>query len=283
MMDRYKLIEKVGEGGFGSVYKALDKETNTIVAIKEIKTKKFGSTKDPVEEINALLEIKNPDTQTNYIVNYKNAFVFTGEKGNVYYIVTEFLEGGTLGDWIVNHPNRTFREVWPIMMQLALGLKQIHKAGYAHRDIKLSNIMINKYNNIKYIDFGISCIEECKLEECDNYCSNPGIRGTPGYIAPEILKNKTSGDLYDSQKADIWSLSIVFYKLIYGIEYAPFQFQKGPPMCYDTTYINRVSTIGPDRRNDFFIKEICVQEPTTRPSLRALVDYMNLVLFSHPF
>jgi eukaryotic-like serine/threonine-protein kinase len=281
-MNRYKLLGKIGEGGFGIVYRALDTETNQFVAIKEIKIKR-GVMKDPMEEINALLEIKRPDNQLNYVVEYKNAFVFERNTETIYYIVTEFLEGTTLGQWIFNNPNRTYREVWPIMVQLVLGLTQIHNAGYAHRDIKLSNLMIDQQNTIKYIDFGISCIQECKLESCDNYCSKPGIRGTPGYIAPEILKNKTSGDLYASQKADIWSLSVVFYKLLYGTSTTPFMFYNGPPMMYDTTYIDRISTIGPDRRNDFFIKEICIQNPEKRPSLRALTDYMNIVLFSRTF
>jgi len=77
--------------------------------------------------------------------------------------------------------------LWPLFLQLLLGLNFIHNKGYSHRDIKPNNILITKDYTIKYIDFGIACLAECRVSECTNICG--GINGTLNYMPPEFLLN----------------------------------------------------------------------------------------------
>lgn len=98
------------------------------------------------------------------------------------------------------------KEIKSIFKELLKAVNYIHLMGVSHRDLKLDNILINVEGRLKLIDFGFAVFRENQKEKINNFC------GTPTYMAPEIINR----DRYDPHKADIWSLGVVFYKLVSG-------------------------------------------------------------------
>lgn len=290
-MDNYIIVSKIGSGSYGSIYKAIDKKTRELVAIKIIKvTNEQAAKYDPTEEKNALEAMKLDSSRHSYVLQYITSFVEIYPKYKEYYIVTEYLESITIGKWMKINGPMPYNITWPIVMQLCLGLKQIHDAGYAHMDISDANVMIDANNQIKYIDFGISCLEFCLFDDCKNSCSDLVKAGTIGYLAPELFINKTARNLRGAKKGDIWSVSVLIYKLFYGYDTNPFYINPATKTLQDyindilrSNYISKVSTVGPDRRNDFLVENICKKNPDERPSIDHLINYINIVLFAHTF
>jgi serine/threonine protein kinase len=290
-MENYIVVSKIGSGTYGSIYKAVDKNTRQLVAIKIIKVEdQKRSNVDPIEEKNALVAMNLGPLRNSYVLRYISSFVEIYPTYKDYYIITEYLESITIGNWMKKNGVMPYNITWPIMIQLCLGLKQIHDAGYAHMDISSLNIMIDENNQIKYIDFGLSCLGSCIFDDCKNSCSDAIKGGTLGYLAPELYTKKTAGDLRGAQKGDIWSICVLMYKLIYGYDTNPFYFSSNTKTLEEYTndvmnsnYIQRISTIGPDRRNDFLMENICKKNPDERPSITSLIHYINIILFTHAF
>lgn len=117
----------------------------------------------------------------------------------------ELVEGIDLSDYINSRITKnivpTPSEIQNLLLNIALGVKQIHQKGYAHRDIKLENVIYNpRIKQIRIIDFGLICSSACKNNA-----------GTPLYIPPELFKPNTPDSLQVSQAHDIWSLGVLFY------------------------------------------------------------------------
>ena len=197
----YKILTEVGKGTFGTVYKALELSNGRIVAIKKIALKQNQENNSILKEIELMKEIEHPN-----IVKYYN--YFKNENDNIYYIIMEYLEGGTLKNYLTENKNNiTENESRIIIKQLLEALNYLHyKRDICHRDIKPENIMFSKNdkNNllIKLVDFGLSSdYFESKniLENC----------GTLIYMAPEQI----SKNIY-SKAVDIWSVGIILYMLL---------------------------------------------------------------------
>ncbi|XP_066930718.1 uncharacterized protein [Clytia hemisphaerica] len=125
------------------------------------------------------------------------------------YFVLEFCSGGDLANFVFNKkPQNTTQ----IFKEIAFGVQQCHQKNITHRDLKLSNILIDQNGVIKIADFGLGFIKSTPEELCEDYC------GTPGYLAPEVERgyNLLSYDPYDGFKADMYSLGVILYKLLTG-------------------------------------------------------------------
>ena len=199
IIENYVLYEVVGSGQYGKVHRAINKKTNETVAIKVIPLSKFVEVPKLEEfttnEIKILGRIDNPNV-IKFIEMLKTA--------NNMYLVYEFCEGGTLENILSVREHLPEPEGLKIFQHLLNACRALYKEFILHRDIKPSNILIHK-GVIKVADFGF-----CKRLHSANELTLSMV-GSPIYMAPEILK----GFPY-STKADIWSLGVLLFELLFG-------------------------------------------------------------------
>jgi serine/threonine-protein kinase ULK/ATG1 len=200
IVENYILYESIGSGQYGKVYRAKNSKTNDTVAVKSIAIDKFRDVPKLEEftanEIKTLNRIKNP----NVIKFYEML-----KTANNMYLVYEFCDGGTLEDILIKRHHLPEPEALQIFAQLVNAFKAIYTENILHRDLKPSNILI--HNGIyKIADFGF-----CKKMSGAQEMTYTMV-GSPIYMAPEVLK----GYAYNI-KADIWSLGVVLYEILYGI------------------------------------------------------------------
>ena len=203
MAEKYELIEIIGQGMYGKVYKALNKYENKYYAIKTLNFQNI-SQKERLNietEINLLQELKHPN-----IVLYKESFIDKNQNLN---IVTTFCEGGDLYQKIFKSQKNYFqeKEIINALIQLLLGLSYIHDKKIVHRDIKTKNIFIQNKHTLRIGDFGIAKIFNSNNNN-KNTNSNKMV-GTPLYMAPECFKQNKKY----SYKSDIWSLGCCIYEM----------------------------------------------------------------------
>lgn len=195
----FEILTKLGEGSYGTVYKALDLRDSSIVAIKVIGIEPGENWESVQREINILKECKS-----EYIVAYKGIF----EDSNQYlWIVMEYCDAGSVLDLMSICDMRTLEEdmIAVILAMCLKALDYLHKHKKIHRDIKSGNLLLTHRGICKLADFGVSA------ELGHTMSKRKTLIGTPYWMAPEVLK----GDLYDS-KADIWSLAITAIEMATG-------------------------------------------------------------------
>lgn len=201
----YKNIEFSGKGGFGRVFAAKDIGTKKRVAIKKLP---HGSDKD---RKNNYCEIAFLSTCNHAnIVKFNRSWEFP-DKQEVW-IVTEFLEGGTLSEAVKVH-QFTERHIAYVAREILKALKYLHSMGYIHRDLKSGNVMMSIEGQIKLIDFGLCC------DTADG--DRLQMLGSPYWIPPEMIKKKRHGC-----PADIWSFAVCVLEM----------YLKEPPHCDSRLY-----------------------------------------------
>ena len=199
-MHNFKIISKLGEGAYSTVYKVKRNIDNNIYALKKVKLLNLSEKEkqNSLNEVRLLASIKS-----NYVISYKEAFF--DEKDSTLGIVMEFANGGDLYQKIVEHKKTaTFFEetdIWRIFIQLVKGLKALHDLKILHRDLKSANVFLLKDGTAKLGDLNVSKVARRGL----GYTQT----GTPYYASPEVWKDQP----YDN-KSDIWSLGCVLYEMI---------------------------------------------------------------------
>ncbi|HBJ2610731.1 serine/threonine protein kinase [Clostridium botulinum] len=198
--NRYELLEKVGEGGMATVYKAKCHYLNRFVAIKILK-EQFCSDKEFVEkfkrEATSVASLSD-----NNIVNIYDV----GSENNIHYIVMEYVDGKTLKELIVEKGKIDPKETVRISKQIASALVCAHRNNIIHRDIKPHNILVTKEGIVKVTDFGIA-----KASNSATITNSSKVMGSAHYFSPEQAK----GSFVDS-RTDIYSLGIVMYEMLVG-------------------------------------------------------------------
>ncbi len=208
-LGRFELKEKVGQGGFGEVFRAYDPQLDRVIALK---VPKFGPQDKKkirrfLTEARAAASLHHP----NIIAVYER-----GQIDNDYYIASEFVEGETLAQHIKQNKVSNRRAVaW--VRDLANALAYAHSEHVIHRDIKPDNVMLGKNHRPQIMDFGLAK----KLDEDSSMTADGGILGTPAYMSPEQARGET--ETVGSQ-SDQYSLGVVLYELLTGAK--PFN---GPP------------------------------------------------------
>ncbi len=196
---KYKIIEEVGAGGMGVVFKADDLKLKRCVALKFLPPHLMDS---PEIKERFLIE-----AQAAAALSHPNICVIheVGESEDRPYIAMEFVEGETLRDKVKKGPLKP-EEAVDLVDQVAAGLGEAHQKGIIHRDIKSANIMVTPKGRAKVMDFGLA-----KLRGGSSLTKSQTTLGTIAYMSPEQARGD---DL--NQRTDIWSLGVVLYELLAG-------------------------------------------------------------------
>ncbi|KAL1644474.1 hypothetical protein SLS58_004388 [Diplodia intermedia] len=251
--DNYQVLEELGSGSFGVVYKAIEKSTGDIVAIKHID---LEGSDDDIREIQQEIALLST-CASDFVTQYKTSFV----RGVKLWIVMEFLGGGSCLDLMKPGP---FREAHTaiICRELLLGLDYLHQSGKIHRDIKAANILLAQNGKVKIADFGVAAqLTNIKSQRMT-------FVGTPYWMAPEVIQEMG----YDF-KADIWSLGITAVELA-----------KGEPPHADTHPMKVLFQIpkaaaprleGSEFSKEYkdFVASCLVKDPDRRPTAKELLKH----------
>ncbi|ORY74853.1 kinase-like domain-containing protein, partial [Protomyces lactucae-debilis] len=194
---RYEILDKLGSGSFGTVWKARIRASGQLVAIKHIDLEASDEDVVEIQQEIALLG----DCDPRYVTKYIESFVH----GYTLWIVMEFMSGGSALDIIA--ASRPFSEVEAavLLRELLHGLAYLHGQHKIHRDIKAANILLSDTGVVKLADFGVAS------QLSSNKSRRHTFVGTPFWMAPEVIQQAG----YDS-KADIWSLGITAIEIVLG-------------------------------------------------------------------
>jgi len=197
---RYEIIEELGEGGMGKVYRAHDTKLNEEVALKLIKPG-IAADKRTVERFHNEIKIARKITHKNVCRTHD-----LGEEGKTLFLTMEYVRGEDLKSLIHRMKVLAVGSALSIARQVAEGLGEAHKLGITHRDLKPGNIMIDKDGQAKIMDFGIA-----RSLLGGGITAEGGIIGTPEYMSPEQVDGKPA-----DARADIYALGIILFEMVTG-------------------------------------------------------------------
>jgi serine/threonine protein kinase/cephalosporin-C deacetylase-like acetyl esterase len=196
---KYRIMEEIGHGGMGVVYKAEDLKLRRLVAVKFL-PRELSSSREARErfilEARAAAAFSHPNICTIHEVD---------ERLEEPFIVMEYVEGETLSERLKKGP-LPLEEAVDIASQVAEGLEKAHQKGIVHRDVKSANIMVTESGQAKIMDFGLA-----RLREGTAFTKEGAVLGTVAYMSPEQAR----GDKVDG-RTDIWSLGVVLYEMLSG-------------------------------------------------------------------
>jgi predicted ATPase len=197
---RYEIIEELGKGGMGRVYKALDKEISEEVALKLLKPE-IASDESTVERFRNELKFARKISHKNVCRMYH-----LSKEEETPYITMEYVPGEDLKSLVKRKGKLAEEEAVSIAKQVCEGLSEAHRLGVVHRDLKPQNIMIDKQGHAKIMDFGIA-----RSVEMPGVTATGVIIGTPDYISPEQAEGEEA-----DQRSDIYSFGVILYEMVTG-------------------------------------------------------------------
>lgn len=200
-IDRFELLQRIGVGGFGTVWKAHDQTLDRTVAIKvpraaapdERQARRF------LQEARLASQLKHPG-----IVGVHEI----GRFDESFYIVSDFIDGQTLGAW-ANQRRRTDDEVAAVCRAMATAIEHAHQMGVVHRDMKPSNVLVDLDDQPHITDFGLAR----RTEDAVTLTAEGHIVGTPAYMSPEQVSGDTRAV---DHRTDIYALGVIMFEMLTG-------------------------------------------------------------------
>ena len=197
--DRYETMSELGRGGMGIVYKARDRETGEILAIKILKP-------EIAAEAQVLERFKNELRLAHKITHRNVARLYEFHRsGETVFVSMEFVEGESLRAFLRRAGKLDPERGLAIARQIVAGIGEAHRQSIVHRDLKPENIMMGPSGEVKVMDFGIS------RSYAAGVTATGGIIGTPAYMAPEQAEGKST-----DQRTDVYSFGLILYEMFTG-------------------------------------------------------------------
>ena len=275
-INRYKIMSKIGEGGFSSVYRVKDLETSKYYAAKIANFMVDEDTQESTEahllfrEVN-LMSLLNHPAILKFIGYYQTNF----ENDPVPTIIVELAANGSLRDIIEAELSGLSPKDWDDTKKLiniygiASGMAYLHANKVIHRDLKPDNILVDSYLHPKISDFGLSKLTDF-LSVSMNFQSQKGLKGTPIYMAPEIYANEEY-----STASDVYAFAFIVYEIMTGQE--PFKNHSIMQIMNKVTKEGARPQIGDDLPDAYreLIETCWAQEPNERPSFDTIVESLK--------
>lgn len=280
-MGQYLLLELIGEGGLGRVYKARHARMKRLTAVKLLRPEAFSD--EALARFEREVRLTSQLTHPNTIAVYDYG---TSEDGQLYYAM-EYLDGITLSALVEREGPLPVARVLHLLIQVLGSLAEAHRAGLVHRDIKPANVMVSRRGGecdvVKVLDFGlVKCVEDCEDSEVD--LTRMGtVSGTPLYIAPERLRG---GEEVDG-RSDLYSVGTLAYLLLTGR--APFRGENRLELCLAVLKqpVPRVSVHAPapiPEKLDDLIAAAMAKRAEERPeSAEAMIALLEMLQVEHPW
>jgi serine/threonine protein kinase len=261
---QYQILEKIGTGGMGSVYKASQPSMNRMVAIK-ILHPKLANRKDLTSrfrrEARAMSQLSHPNTVK--VFNFGEL-----EEDGSLYIVMEMLEGKNLNQSVRKEGPIPRERAIPILIQVCGALQEAHDLGIVHRDLKPENIFLSRQGGIndypKVLDFGLAKVTERQMNPGSIILTQEGmVFGTPEFMSPEQAQGKTL-----DARSDIYSLAVILYEVLTG----KLPFTAKSPMEYIQKHVTEpiipLSERVPERRFPKELDEVLARALSKKPEQR---------------
>ncbi len=198
-ISHYRIVEKLGEGGMGVVYKAEDTKLLRPVALKFLPPSALGDDADKqrfLREAQAAAMLDHPNIAAVYEIDEVDGRTF---------LAMAYVDGPTLSARIAECPMKA-EEALDVAIQIAQGLGEAHRNGIVHRDVKSANILLTERGQVKVTDFGLAFLAgRTRLTQSGTTL------GTPAYMSPELAQGVTA-----DRRTDIWSLGVVLYEMLTG-------------------------------------------------------------------
>src|SRR6266699_484476 len=200
LAERYEILQLLGQGGMGAVYKARDKELDRIVALKLIRSE-FAKNPEILRRFKQELILARQVTHKNVIRIYD-----LGQADGIKFITMDFVEGRDLRQLLVEKGKFPPEQAARIMLQICRALEAAHTEGVIHRDLKPHNIMLDSGGRAYVMDFGIA-----RSAYLPGMTQTGALIGTPEYMSPEQARGEKL-----TERSDLFSLGVIFYELLTG-------------------------------------------------------------------
>ena len=250
-ISQYMILEKLGEGGMGVVYKAEDTKLDRMVALKFLPSHLNASEEDNtrfVQEAKAAAALNHP--------NVCSVFDIQENEGQMF-IVMEFVDGQTLRD---KRGTLSFKQAIDIAIQIADGLAAAHEKGIVHRDIKPENIMVRKDGIAQIMDFGLAKLRTAS-SNVNRLTKEGSTVGTAGYMSPEQVLGQDA-----DHRSDIFSFGVLLFEMLTG--QLPFRGVHETALAYEIVNVDAapMSTIKPelDQSLDAIVLDCLEKDPKER-------------------